>query len=361
MRSTLQGPVAPQGFRGSFKHGLPLTRATQNNLAISALVGAVVGLSPFTTGRLSVSIVLGTVAAATLFGVREFTRRRADAGEEVAQTPIRVPLLPPSFLVAMMLFGILFWPTLVWLYAKSTVSIWTNGHGIFTPFIMGYLGHQVLSRDDDPEPDASLWGLPIVALGICFVLLDLVPGTHHIASLGLVICLPGLSLLFLGVRRTRMLALPLALAFFLIPIPDVGGVHLTLQDLTTTGTVPLLRSFGYAVARYANVLVLPDYTIHVSAGCSGFSALYAGIFLTVILVAYTESTARRAILILAVLPVALISNVLRVFALVLLVKYTGPEALETVLHSASGAVSFWVVIGALVLIAGRPTLRKLFA
>ena len=49
------------------------------------------------------------------------------------------------------------------------------------------------------------------------------------------------------------------------------------------------------------------------------------------------------------------------FALVLLVKYTGPDALETILHEASGAVTFWVVIGTLVMIAGRPTLRKLFA
>ena len=361
MRNAPRGPVAPRGFWGSAKHGLPLKRATLNNLVVSAVVGLLVGLSPFSTARLGVSVVLGGLAGVTLFAFRERRRRRAVVEGAVVEEPLGIALPPVSLLVVLFLLGILFAPTLVWLYQKSTASIWTNGHGLFTPFIMAYLAHRALSRDADPVPDSCLWGLPIVALGVLLLIVDLVPQTRYIASLGLILCLPGLSLLLLGARRTRMLALPLVLGVFLIPIPDVAGAHLLLQDLTTTGTVPLLRALGHPVARYENVIVLPVFTVNVSRACSGFSALYAAIFLTVILVAHSESWPRRILLVLAVLPVALASNIVRVFALVMLVQYTGVGSLETLLHPASGALTFWFVMAVLILIAGRPTLRRLFA
>jgi len=338
-----------------------VTRATLNNLLLSAVVGLLVGLSPFTTPRLSVSLLLGGLSFAAVFGYRELARRRARAeGREVSE-PARIGLPPLSLVVSLLLLLVLFAPTLVWLYGKSTSSIWTNGHGLFTPFIMAYLAHSILARDEDPLPDSSWWGLPVVALGVSLVLFDLAPETRYLASLGLVICLPGFSLLLLGARRTRLLALPLALGLFLIPIPAVAGAHRVLQELTTIGTLPWLRALGHPVLQSGTVIMLPNFTVNVSEACSGFSALYAAIFLAVILIAYSDSWPRRIALFLSVIPVALLSNIVRVFLLVLLVQYTGTDTLETILHPASGVLTFWFVMAVLLLIGGRKTMRALFA
>lgn len=339
-----------------------VTRETLNDLGLGLTLGLLVGLGPFTTSRLSASLVGGGAVAALVFGYRQFSRRRAGDRAEADERPLAGLALPPlSLCLALVLFLLLFLPTLQWLLAVSMASVWTNGHGLFTPFIMGYFALRTLRRFDGEEPESSAWGFLFLGLGVALMLLDLVPNTFYMAALGGILCLPGLSLLFFGVRRTRALTLPLALGFFLIPIPYVVGSHLYLQLISAAGTEPLLRLFGYPVVRQGTLLMLPTFTIEVTDACSGFSALYAAIFVGVILVAYSASPLRKIGMALAVVPVAMISNAIRVFSLVVLVDLTGVTVLESTLHPATGAVSFWVVILTLFMIAGRKTIRAVFA
>ena len=338
-----------------------MTRETLNDLGLGLTLGLLVGLSPFTTSRLSASLVGGGAAAALVFGYRQFSRGRAGASAEVDERPAgRLGLPPRSVCVALALFLLLFLPTLDWLLSMSMASVWTNGHGLFTPFIMAYFALRILRRFDGEEPESSAWGFLFVGVGVALMLLDLVPNTFYMAALGAVLCLPGLSLLFFGVRRTKALALPLTLGFFLVPIPYMVGSQLYLQLISAAGTEPLLRLFGYPVVRQDTLLMLPTFTIEVTDACSGFSALYAGIFVGVILVAYSASPLRKIGMALLVIPVALISNVIRVFFLVILVDLTGVKVLDSTLHPASGAVSFWVVMLTLFMIAGRKTIRAIF-
>ena len=92
--------------------------------------------------------------------------------------------------------------------------------------------------------------------------------------------------------------------------------------------------------------------------CSGFASLYASILTAVVLAYLVRSPRRRLTLALGVVPLALLVNVVRVAALVLLSMHYGPEILDTWVHDATGVAVFAIVIPILFWIAGPEALRS---
>lgn len=256
-------------------------------------------------------------------------------------------------------FALAFAPTGAWLVDKWTESVFRNGHGIFVPFLMAYLAHDHLKQDDDPEPRASAFGFVFLAAGLSLLALDSAINSQLLAALGLVLALPGVSLLLLGSRRTRGIAFPLLLGIFLLPIPTgaISQVFLALRTVTAIATSWLVPLFGVAVSRDGTQLAIPGQLIEVADACSGFATLYAAILTALVLAHLSSSPRRRVAVLLCAVPLALVCNFARVTALVLLVRHYGPDILDTEAHPASGLILFVFVIGALIWIAGRDALR----
>ena len=185
--------------------------------------------------------------------------------------------------------------------------------------------------------------------------LDAAIDTDVLSAIALVLCLPGLSLLLLGVPRTRSLTFPLLLGAFMIPVPSgaISLVHLTLRHISAWGSHQLVGLYGIPVLREGTTMLLPNAGIEVADACSGVSTLYAAVLLALIL-AYMARSLRQAVVLLAASVVlAIICNTIRVFALILIVHYWGVSPLETPLHELTGMVSFVIVLAALFFLA-RP-------
>jgi len=256
-------------------------------------------------------------------------------------------------------FTLAFAPTVAWLVGRWTDGIFRNGHGIFVPFLMAYLAHDHLKHDPDPAPHASAAGFWFLGASFALLALDAAIRTQLLSALALVLALPGLSLLLWGSERTRAIALPLAIGVFMLPIPAgaISQLYLVLRHVTAlvvTGLVPL---FGVAISREGTQLSIPGHRIEVADNCSGFATLYAAILTAIILAHLSRSPRRRAAVLLAAVPLALVCNFLRVTGLVLLVYLFGDHILETEVHPGSGLALFVLVIGALIWIAGREALR----
>ncbi|MCZ6783603.1 MAG: exosortase/archaeosortase family protein [Proteobacteria bacterium] len=320
-------------------------------------------MSPLTPDDLLPSIGLGAIAALGLFvylhratradtGVYWDGRRRIDA--------VKIREVAPSVWAALFLFGLVFAPTMLWMYSQWTGSVWQNNHGIFMPVLMFFLARSVLRREETVEDDSSPWGFAWLAVGITLVVLDSAAGTRYLSAIGLVVCLPGLSLLILGRQRTKALRVVLMLGIFMVPIPATLSNHLVLRNATAAGTLPLLRMLGIPSAREHSVLDVADSIFVVSDACSGFATTYSALALTIFLVCYCQSPWRRALLIASFLPLALAANVLRVFMLVL-IALADFSLLDTPLHEASGVASFCLIIAILFTMADRQSLRNAFA
>ncbi len=103
----------------------------------------------------------------------------------------------------------------------------------------------------------------------------------------------------------------------------------------------------------ATFLFLPNGTLSVVEECSGWSALFAGGTIALVL-AYLSSSWRRRVLLLAVtVPLAVASNVLRITILALLSERYGYEILKTPVHVLSGYFTFVLTLVLIMLFAER--------
>lgn len=270
-------------------------------------------------------------------------------------------LAPALHLAWMAAFLIVATPSMLWLverWTRGIGAIWYSGqHGIFIPFIAGFFAWRELRQVREPEA-GSAWGWLFVLPGLAAMVLDVVAGTGLLGAIGLVASLPGLSLLALGPGRTRRLAFPLALGWLMLPIPAVvaSQAHLALRLMSATATSYVVPLFGVAIARQGTTLIIPRGELEVSDACSGFSTLHASVTLALILAYLAPSLGRRALL-LAVAPLlAVVTNVVRVSALVLLCHRYGFELLDTAAHQLSGYAAFAASLVVLFWLAGSDAL-----
>jgi exosortase len=329
-------------------------RRLRIDLVVAASVGLAFGLSPLTSAdRLLPSIVGGCLAAAAVFAVRARGARPAPTGA----VEVRVPPLAWALALAL---AVAFAPTAAGLYRWYTDSVWQNGHGFFVPILMVLLAVPILRRDAS-QPGSSAWGWLPFAGGLVLVVLDSGVVTFHLGVLGLVLVLVGASLLLLGARRTRALALPLALGLFLLPLPTslTGWLHLPLATAAATET--LLEWVGLPVLRFGTVLSMPASVFGVTVRCSGFSAVYAGLGLALVLGACGRSRLRAAWLLVSVWPLVWAANSLRSAVLMYVCEKRGLDMLHTPLHGLSGIAAFLAVMLALYLMSDRRAVREALA
>lgn len=247
------------------------------------------------------------------------------------------------------LFAAAFAPTVAWLWDRWTFNVFYNGHGIFVPLIVAYLVRENFVRDPIREPDHSAWGFAALVLGLAMLVLDTSIKTELLSATGLVVCLPGLALLLLGMKRTRALLFPLLISFFMLPVPAgaISGVHLAMRHAAAFGSEHLIRFYGIPLIREGTTLHLPHSVVEIADACSGVSTLIASLLLSLILSYRARSWRHCGGLVGAALLLAAGTNTLRVSALILIVHYWGVDPLRTALHEATGMVSFVIVICAL--------------
>ena len=319
--------------------------------ALALIVTLIVAIGPFTPNEWGPSLALGALVGAAVFAIRV---RWFGALEPAAAGDEARPLASIGTWAAGAIgFGALcvaFLPTFQWLYYEWTRSVWANDHGLFMPFLIGYLGVHALGRDRGEDAESSAWGLPLLGFGLVLSVADAVIGTRYLGLLGFLLALPALSLLLLGARRTRILAAPLALTLLMVPIPYTLSTHLYLRHVTAALVEPILRGMGYRLVREATVIHMNSGDFVVSDACSGIATLYASIAFACVMASMTRSVRMRWTLILIAPFLALFANVIRVTALILMSDTFGSWILETPLHEGTGVVAFVIVLFGLVAI-----------
>ncbi len=329
-------------------------RRLMQELAIAGGVGALITASPLTGDDLGPAALAGLGVAAAVFAIRNRRGLPADDGSEPQFVPA-LRAIPAPVYAALALWLAVFFPTMRWLAAQWTASVWADEHGLFMPPLIAGLAYFTLRNDDREEAESSPWGFALLAPALCAGLLDSALRTGYLGVLALIASLPALSLLLLGARRTRMLAVPLSLGLLMVPLPTSIATTVGLRHLTATAVEPLLHALGFSALRRGTVIQLAgeQNTFVVADACSGTATLYAGIAVAIVLACYARSHARRAALLVAAVPLAVAANVLRVVALILMSSGIGHWIMESPIHPLTGVATFVVVVAGLLAVAGR--------
>jgi exosortase len=246
---------------------------------------------------------------------------------------------------------------------------WTDenySHGLLIPIVIGYILWSERERfSRETSRPSFLWG----GLIVVFAMLSLWVGTAgaelYVQRMSLVLMLVGVTIYFWGWRLLRLLMVPLGLLILAIPIPAIlfNKIAFPLQLFASRCAVWAMRLFDIPVLRQGNVIELmpkgarETKKLEVVEACSGIRSLMTLVTLAVVFAYFTRPKSndgdgggllsrvksygfwRSVILVVSAVPIAILTNALRVSGTGVLAHYYGTEVADGFFHSFSG----WVV------------------
>src|SRR6476619_1739740 len=273
-------------------------------------------------------------------------------------------------------------------------------HGLLIPFVIAFMLWQERGRLSEAKRQTWTW---IGAGGIALSLFMLWAGTAgaelFVQRISLVLMLVSVVIYFFGARIMQLLAIPLFLFLLSIPIPQIifNRVAFPLQLFASRCAVSAMWFLNIPVLRQGNVIeMMPrgasePKRLAVVEACSGIRSLMTLITLAVIYAYFTKPKAgasgkgddnkkfgmrvraalasvafwRSLTLIVSAVPIAILTNAVRVSGTGVLAHYYGTRVADGFFHSFSGWVVY--IAAALLLFATAwlfdrivPFVKKLF-
>ena len=242
-----------------------------------------------------------------------------------------------------------------WSYASSFVWLvqqWNrdpnHSYGYFViPIALAILwGRRSLL--DDARLAPRWWGvLPLLALLVLrFLLYERNEQYLETATIPLVL---GAIALALGGWHLVWVVWPsVVFLFLMLPLPPRINFFLAnpLQRLATIGGVSLLQMLGMPVLPEGNVIIVGEDQLEVARACNGLSMLLSFVTLitaTVLLI--RRPIWERVVLLASAIPIALISNMLRIAVTAWCYHRFGRETGERLAHDAAGWAMMPVALG----------------
>ncbi len=275
---------------------------------------------------------------------------------------------------------------LIFTYAivlSKLANTWWNdenySHGLLIPLVIAYIlwtQRERLTRQSIKP--STLWGGAAVVLALIALWAGTAGAELFIQRISLVLILAGIVIYFWGFRVLQLLIVPLGLLLLAIPIPAIifNKVAFPLQLFASRCAVWSMSLFGIPVLRQGNVIELLPLNareikkLEVVEACSGIRSLMTLVTLAVVFAYFTHPRSngssggqrhgiiewlksygfwRSAIIILSAVPIAILTNALRVSGTGVLAHYYGTEVADGFFHSFSG----WVIyIAAFLLLFG---------
>jgi exosortase B len=248
-----------------------------------------------------------------------------------------------SFLLLLALAGLLV-PT----YRDLSSQLWRLEEHAYAPWLTAVAFALIADRWRQvklaPESACPVFGSLWMAVG---GVLYAVGRSQKIELLELGGCIPiisGMIITLGGSQAWRQMRTPVLFLLFSLPYPGwlIDGLTNSLKEWTSIGVEQLLHVAGYPVSRSGVILGLGPYRLLVADACSGLHSL---IFLSALGVLYIHLSSQRTrlhqrLLLLALIPIALVANFIRVLALMLITYHFGDAIGQSYWHDFTGLVLF---------------------
>lgn len=227
-----------------------------------------------------------------------------------------------------LLFGITYLPVFATLYGKYVEVDSYYSHGFLIPLLSAFViwwKRDGLKTMNVVPSRAGLW---VLGGGLLLYVLATSWLVNFVSALSMLVVLAGLSIYLFGLAVTRALWFPLVFLLYMVPLPKFSIIYITfwLKLLVASLAADVVEVVGIPVLLDGAYLTLPNGVIEIENACSGLRSLIALTSLGAVY-AYLAplSTARKWILLVAAVPIALAANLIRVVAMVLVSYQYGPR------------------------------------
>ncbi len=238
----------------------------------------------------------------------------------------------------------------LWLFWDGVSHMWDAwidapeySHGLLIPPVAAFLIWQQKDRLERMMFRGSWWGVAIVLLGGFLLLLGQIATIYTIVQYAYLVTLCGLVLAFIGLKPFRLLAVPLLILIFMVPLPQFVFANLSanLQLLSSQLGVAFIRLFDISVFVEGNVIDLGGYKLQVAEACDGLRYLFPLMTIGFLMAYfYKGATWKRVVLFLSSIPITVLMNSFRVGTIGVMVEHWGIGMAEGFLHEFQGWAVF---------------------
>lgn len=218
-----------------------------------------------------------------------------------------------------------------------------NSHAFIVPLIAMYFVWQRKNALQLTCVATSAWGGGLLALSLLAYIVSSAGGVVFPARVAMVASLFGLVWFCLGKEFIQKLAFPIAFLLFMVPVPYslISLVSLPLQLMATDVSAALIGSCSIPVYREGNMLYFIQTQLEVAEACSGIRSIMSLTMISLIFCFLSrEGWWRRAVLVIAAIPIAIVANIFRVTGTGVLAHFYGDRVAKGFLHEFSGIAIF---------------------
>ena len=260
-------------------------------------------------------------------------------------------------------------------------------HGLLIPFVIGYILWQERKGLSEAQTrPAAWWGTVGVGVSLLMLWAGVAGAELFVQRVSLVLMAASVVIYFRGFRLLRFIAVPLSLLILSIPIPQIvfNRIAFPLQLFASRCAVGAMSFFNIPVLRQGNIIELMPLgasepkRLAVVEACSGIRSLMTLVTLAVVYAYFTKPKVAQAsvcdsnaqsrtsqgevcatgdklkfaghwlksftfwrslILVVAAVPIAILTNALRVSGTGVLAHYYGTRVADGFFHTFSG----WVI------------------
>lgn len=239
-------------------------------------------------------------------------------------------------------------PTMIQV-AKETWSTEQGGHG---PLVLATglwaVWRELKGADLERRPGKLAVALPLLAVSLAVFVVARITSVIEIEAFAMYASLVVGLYMIVGGAVIRKIWFPLVYLAFALPPPDtvVAAVTQPIKIAISDWAVWLLSALGYPIANSGVIIQIGQYELLVAAACAGLNSIVTLTALCLFYVYLRHRSNLTALLVVAVaaIPVAIISNFVRVLVLVLVTYYFGDAAAQGFVHDFAGLLMFAVAL-----------------
>lgn len=164
-----------------------------------------------------------------------------------------------------------------------------------------------------------------------------------VSGFSLLVVIAGLVLLSLGKDYLRQLMFPVAFLAFMVPLPMVliANFSFRLKIFAAQVSTFIIRRLGVPAIREGSMIKTAHSQIMVEDPCSGIRSLIALIALGALMAYFSNlSKAKKAILFISSIPIAIATNIIRITSLSLVSEMYGDKFATGTFHNIMGVLVF---------------------
>jgi len=228
-----------------------------------------------------------------------------------------------------------------------------NSHGFIVPLVSGYLVYKRRRQLSRVKSIPDAWGLLLIFFGVVLLIAGWLASEYFTMRFSFIVVLSGGIIYFYGMNFMSILWGPVLYLILMIPVPAViyDAVAFPLKLFVTSTSVMIMKMMGVMVTREGNIMAFPNITLEVVNACSGLRSLTSllAVGLAYVML-FVRNCRHRIVVFVAIFPIALVANMVRVVGTGVLSQYFGAAAAEGFFHEFAGLVVFMVSLFLIVLI-----------